>query len=261
MYAAASNQVTATVTETVKAANGNQVLATRQTKRTHNVLGELVSTTEGAEQTGDDAGNQVETRYAYDGAGRLETVTTGDQTTTFAYDAAGNRASVANPNLGATLTAGDGTVSVKFAYNGGELTEREDARGATHYVLRQAGAAHMRGGPRRHGDLGVRPGQRHGAARAPRLRPGHGPDGPRVVRVRRRLRGDVRVQHGRSAGDGDDGDHRRPGRAPTTLTRSHTYDAYGRLSSTTYPLAVTVEHEYNDRGYLCETDARRPRSW
>ena len=36
---------------------------------------------------------------------------------------------------------------------------------------------------------------------------------------------------------------------PTTLTRSHAYDVYGRLSTTTYPSSVTVEHEYNDRGY------------
>ena len=139
MYAAASNGVTATVTETVKAANGNQVLATRQTKRTHNVLGELVSTTEGAEQTDTpEQAKQITTSYVYDGAGRLETVTTDGLTTTFAYDAAGNRESVENPNLGATVTAGAAMatdmVSVKFAYNGhGELTEREDARGATYY--------------------------------------------------------------------------------------------------------------------------------
>ena len=130
-YAAASNRVTATVTETVMAANGNERLAARQTKRTHNVLGELVSTVEGAAEA---ASKQVTTSYVYDGAGRLETVTTGDQTATFAYDAAGNRESVTNPNLGMAVAAGDAMVSVKFAHNGhGELTERTDARGATHY--------------------------------------------------------------------------------------------------------------------------------
>ncbi len=130
-YTAASNKVTATVTETVKASDGTTTKATRKTERTHNVLGELVSTIEGAAEA---ASEQVTTSYVYDGAGRLETVTTGEQTTTFAYDDAGNRKSVTNPNLGATLTAGDRTVSVKFKYNGhGELTEREDARGATHY--------------------------------------------------------------------------------------------------------------------------------
>ena len=38
----------------------------------------------------------------------------------------------------------------------------------------------------------------------------------------------------------------------TTLTRSHAYDAYGRLSTTTYPSSVTVTHEYNDRGYAAK---------
>ena len=40
-----------------------------------------------------------------------------------------------------------------------------------------------------------------------------------------------------------------------TLTRSHGYDSYGRLSSTTYPAgvatdAVKIDYEYNSRGYL-----------
>ena len=53
------------------------------------MLGELVSTTEGAEQTDTpEQIKQITTRYAYDGAGRLKTVTTGGQTTTFSYDAA-----------------------------------------------------------------------------------------------------------------------------------------------------------------------------
>ena len=249
-YAAASNQVTATVTETVKAANGNQVLATRQTKRTHNVLGELVSTTEGAEQTGDDAGNQVETSYAYDGAGRLETVTTGDQTTTFAYDAAGNRASVANPNLGATVTAGDDTVSVKFEYNGhGELTEREDARGATHYGYDKLGrrtCAADRGGtatweydPANGTGLLERRGYDRDTVLTEADDCAFGGDFAETYAYNT----DARLATVTTAII-DDSDS-----ATTTLTRSHAYDDYGRLSSTTYPSAVTVEHEYNNHGY------------
>ena len=57
-----------------------------------------MSTVEGAAEA---ASKRVTTSYAYDGAGRLKTVTTGGQTTTFAYDAAGNRAKAStNPNLG-----------------------------------------------------------------------------------------------------------------------------------------------------------------
>ncbi|MCY4123448.1 MAG: RHS repeat-associated core domain-containing protein, partial [Acidobacteria bacterium] len=40
--------------------------------------------------------------------------------------------------------------------------------------------------------------------------------------------------------------------ATTTLTRGHTYDAYGRLSSTTHPSSVTIAREYNERGYLAK---------
>ena len=40
--------------------------------------------------------------------------------------------------------------------------------------------------------------------------------------------------------------------ATTTLTRSHSYDSYGRLSSTTYPSGVEVDYEYNLYGYLAK---------
>ena len=249
-YTAASNRVTATVTETVMAANGRETLATRKTKRTHNVLGELVSTTEGAEQTDTpEQIKQVETSYAYDGAGRLETVTTGDQTTTFAYDAAGNRASVANPNLGATLTAGNGTVSVKFEYNGhGELTEREDARGATHYGYDKLGrrtCAADRGGtatweydPANGTGLLERRGYDRDTVLTDPASCAFGGDFAETYTYNT----DARLATVTTAII-DDSD------ATTTLTRSHAYDDYGRLSSTTYPSAVTVEHEYNNHGY------------
>ena len=251
MYAAASNGVTATVTETVKAANGNQTLATRETKRTHNVLGELVSTTEGAAEA---ASKRVTTSYAYDGAGRLETVTTGDQTTTFAYDAAGNRASVANPNLGATLTAGDGTVSVKFEYNGhGELTEREDARGATHYGYDKLGrrtCAADRGGtatweydPANGTGLLERRGYDRDTVLTSASTCAFGGDFAETYAYNT----DARLATVTTA-IVDDQDPA----TTATLTRGHAYDDYGRLASTTYPSAVTVEHEYNDRGYLAK---------
>ena len=263
MYAAASNRVTATVTETVKAANGNQVLATRQTKRTHNVLGELVSTTEGAEQTGDDADKQVETRYAYDGAGRLKTVTTGDQTTTFAYDAAGNRASVENPNLGATVAVGNDMaadmVSVKFDYNGhGELTEREDARGATHYGYDKLGRRTCAAG--RGGTATWEYDPANGAGRLERR--GYDRDTVLAEADDCPFGGEFTETYAYS----DDArlktvttsivDDQDPA-TTTTLTRGHTYDDFGRLSSTTYPSsvatdAVTVDREYNDRGYLAK---------
>ena len=261
MYAAASNGVTATVTETVKAANGNQVLATRQTKRTHNVLGELVSTTEGAEQTDTpEQAKQITTSYVYDGAGRLETVTTDGLTTTFAYDAAGNRESVENPNLGATVTAGAAMatdmVSVKFAYNGhGELTEREDARGATYYGYDKLGrrtCAADRGGtatweydPANGTGLLDRRGYDRDTVLTEADDCALGSDFAETYTYNT----DARLETVTTAIVDD-----RDSAAPTTLTRSYAYDVYGRLASTTYPssvatAAVKVDYEYNERGY------------
>ena len=122
--------MTATVTETVKASDGATTAATRKTTRVHNVLGELVSTTEGAERT--KSAERVETRHTHDGAGRLSTDGHRRPDDDVPLRRRGfNRSSVTNPNLGATVTAGGNKVSVKFKYNGhGELTERTDARGA-----------------------------------------------------------------------------------------------------------------------------------
>ena len=251
-YAAASNQVTATVTETVKGSDGTTTKATRKTERTHNVLGELVSTVEGAEQS--DAAKRVETSYAYDGAGRLETVSTGGQTTTFAYDVAGNRESVTNPNLGAAVTAGDGTVSVRFKHNGhGELTEREDARGATYYgydALGRRTCAADRGGTAKWD---------YDQANGTGLLKRRSYDRDTVLTdlsscafggeftETYEYNADARLETVTTSIIDD-------ATATTTLTRSHAYDDYGRLSSTTYPAAVpmdavTVDHKYNDRGY------------
>ncbi|MDE0451531.1 MAG: hypothetical protein OXI90_07170 [Gammaproteobacteria bacterium] len=255
-YAAASNRVTATVTETVKAANGNETLAARKTKRTHNVLGELVSTVEGAEQTHTaERPRHVTTSYVYDGAGRLKTVTTGGQTTTFAYDAAGNRESVANPNLGTTVTAGDAMVSVKFAYNGhGELTERTDARGATYYGYDKLGrrtCAADRGGTatweydQTNGrGLLKRRGYDRDTVRTSASNCPFGDDFAETYTYN----DDARLETVTTSIVDD-------ASATTTLTRRHAYDDYGRLSSTTYPsssmTAVTVGYEYN-RGYLAK---------
>ena len=260
-YTAASNQVTATVTETVKASNGTEA-TTRKTERTHNVLGELVSTVEGAEQPGDDtaegaeqtdadADKPVKTSYAYDGAGRLETVTTGGQTTTFAYDAAGNRESVTNPNLGATVSAGDAMVSVKFKHNGhGELTEREDARGATYYLYDELGrrtcAADSDGTATWEYDLANGTGllERRSYDRDTVLTDpsscAFGSDFSETYTYNT----DARLETVTTAIVDDQT------ATPTTLTHSYAYDDYGRPSSTTYPSSVTVKHEYNDRGYL-----------
>ena len=264
-YAAASNRVTATVTETVMPSSGTMAAATRKTKRAHNVLGELVSTTEGAEQTDADEGAEqtdtdepVETRYAYDGAGRLKTVTTGGQTTTFKYDAAGNRESVTNPNLGATVSAGTDVatdmVSVRFEYDGhGELTERTDARGATYYAYDKLGRRTCAA------DRGGTATWEYDTANGTGLleRRGYDRDTVLTSATSCALGGDFAETYAYNADARlktvttsivDDQDPP----TTTTLTRSYGYDDYGRPASTTYPSSVTVTHKYNEHGYAAK---------
>ena len=179
-------------------------------------------------------------------------MTTGGQTTAFGYDAAGNRASVTNPNLGAAVNAGDGKVSVRFAHNGyGELTERTDARGATYYgydkLGRRACAA----------DRGGTATWEYDPANGKGLLKRRGYDRDRILTDASSCafggefaetyayNADARLKMVTTAIIDDAG-------ATTTLTRGHTYDAYGRLSSTTHPSLVTVAREYNERGYLAK---------
>ncbi|MDE0451526.1 MAG: hypothetical protein OXI90_07145 [Gammaproteobacteria bacterium] len=177
--------------------------------------------------------------------------------TTFTYDAAGNRASVKNPNLGATVNAGDDTnrvpVSVKFAYNGhGELTERTDARGATHYGYDKLGrrtCAADRGGtatweydPANGRGLLKRRGYDRDTVRTSASNCPFGDDFAETYTYN----DDARLETVTTSIVDD-------ASATTTLTRRHAYDDYGRLSSTTYPSsamnAVTVGYEYNEHGY------------
>ena len=194
------------------------------------------------------------TRYAYDGAGRLETVITGDQTTTFSYDAAGNRESVENPNLGATVTAGADMVSVKFEYNAyGELTERTDARGATYYdydALGRRTCAADRGGtatweydPANGTGLLDRRSYDRDTVLTSASSCAFGGDFAETYEYS----DDARLKKVTTSIIDDRGSA-----TPTTLRRSYAYDDYGPPSSTTYPSAVAVKHEYNDRGYLAK---------
>ena len=188
----------------------------------------------------------------------------GDQTATSTYDAVGNRESVENPNLGATVTAGDGTASVKFKYNvHGELTERTDARGATHYGYDKLGRRTCAA-------------DRHGTATWE-----YDPANGTGLLKRRDYDGDTVLTSASSCTFGSDfgemytynADARLAtvttaiiddATATTTLTRSHAYDDYGRPASTTYPAAadaVTVVHEYNEYGYPWKLKHGETVSW
>ena len=144
-------------------------------------------------------------------------------------------------------------VSVKFGYNGhGELTERTDARGATHYGYDKLGrrtCAADRGGtatweydPANGAGLLKRRGYDRDTVRTSASNCPFGNDFAETYTYN----DDARLKTVTTAIVDD-------ANATTTLTRRHAYDNYGRLSSTTYPSsamnAVTVGYEYNEHGY------------
>ena len=189
----AIHRVKATATETVKEADGT-VADTRASERLHNILGELVEATDGAEQTL--SANKVTTTYVYDTSGLLETVTADGVETRFEYDAAGNRDERGEPGHG----DGGRRQEREVRLHGSGSGARADGRtGDDDIRVRPAGPADQPRGPGRdgngHGDVELRPGERQGAAGEPQLRR-HG-----VLR-------DVRVQPGRAAGGGRDHDQR-----------------------------------------------------
>ena len=117
------NRIKATATEQVyqRGRMGTPTkVATRETVSLYNVMGELVSRTEGANEprTTDTATVSM----AYNGAGQPTTYTAAGAVTKHLYDSAGFRERLASPDFG----------RVTFEYNRfGELRERTDGKGTT----------------------------------------------------------------------------------------------------------------------------------
>ena len=225
---AAMNRTTATVTETVARPGGGS--DTRRTRHTYNVLGELVETLEGAEQTL--TAKQATTSFEYDGSGLLETVTAAGVETSFAYDKAGNRTSVTNPAVGTTVSGASAT----FVHSAlGELLSRTDARGATAYEHDRLGRPTRRTHP-------------DGVVAQWSWDPANGKG---LLGVR---------SYG--AGFSETYAYNSDARLRTSTTRivaggrterfdtSYGYDGRGRMSSATHPSDATVSFAYNRRGCL-----------
>ena len=84
------------------------------------------------------------TTFAYDGSGLLETVTAAGVETSFMYDKAGNRTSVANLEMGTTVSGASAT----FVHSAlGEMLERRGARGTTTYAYDLLGRLKRRDDP------------------------------------------------------------------------------------------------------------------
>ena len=151
-----SNRIKATATGTVHKPGGmgaSTFAATRKTVSLYNVMGELVSRTEGANAPmASQATDKTTVTIAYNGAGQPTTHTAAGAVTTFAYDSSGFRTSVASPNFGAVTsrytkfgelysrTDGKGTTTWKYDVLG-RPTKREDPDGAAEWSYDPTGSA------------------------------------------------------------------------------------------------------------------------
>ena len=228
---AASHRVKATVTETVKKENGTES-DKRQSVRLYNILGELVEATDGSDKA---SMEQVTTTYEIDTSGLLKTVTADGVATSFEYDAAGNRTSVTNPDMG---TAAGGK-SVKFEYTGlGQVRERTDGRGTTTYAYDLLGRPTSRVDPAGMGTVTAT--WSYDTADNGKGRLASRSYGGAAFRETYEYNDQARLKKMETSISGTTGPF---------VTR-HAYDGLGRPSTTTYPSGLKVKRGYNARGYL-----------
>ena len=236
-----SNRIKATATETVHkpgSMGASTFAATRKTVSVYNVMGELVSRTEGANAPmASQATDKATVTIAYNGAGQPTTHTAAGSATTFRYDSAGFRDRVTSPNFG----------TVTFEYTKfGELKERTDGKGTKTWSYDALGRATKRRDPDGVAQWFYDPANARGAL-------------------------DRRCHHesatamscdGLSAPDFKEtleyGGNARVSEATTKInagghakTYDHVYTYYddGRLKTAAFPSELTAHYEYNARGY------------
>ena len=227
-----ANQIRATATEEVYKPGSSTAAATRETVSLYNVMGELVSRTEG-HGTADAA----KTGIAYNGAGQPTTHTAdGSVAATFDYDSAGFRESVTSPNFG-TVTS----TYTKF----GELHARADGKGTTTWTYDALGRPTKRKDPDGVAEWRYDPMYADGALDRRCYEKGDNVNGCASLAspdFKEKLR------YGPEA---------RPRRVETTIEErgaseiyyhSYTYRSDGRIETIDYPSELTVRHGYNERG-------------
>ena len=230
-----TSQIKATATEEVYKPGSSTAAATRETVSLYNVMGELVSRTEGANATA--TTDKATVTIAYNGAGQPTTHAADGATTTFAYDNSGFRTGVTSPNFG-TVTS----TYTKF----GELHRRTDGKGTTTWSYDALGRATKRKDPDGVAQWFYDPANARGAL-------------------------DRRCHHESATAMSCDGlsapdfketlaynSNARVREATTKInagghakTYNHVYTYYddGRLKTAAYPSELTAHHEYNARGY------------
>ncbi len=234
------------VTVTEKVYKGSTLDATHIKRSLYNVLGELIETTDGAGSAAS-AKDHVVTTYAYDGSGLLKTATvTGDttantdgttstvtNTTTFEYDLAGARDSVASPNFG----------TVTFEHTGlGQLMKQTDSEGETSYVYDKLGRLTTKKDPDGFARWSYDPANAVGALGSRCYHASDCADLPQPdFRETLTYRTDARLET--STVDIRAGGHVKD------YAHSYTYDTSGRPATVTYPSGLIVRTDYNARGY------------
>ena len=228
-FAATGNTVIVTVTDNVKKADGTSD-GTQVKRSEFNVLAQLEKTTDGYGSS-----SAVETTYSYDALGNMTIAevaggAAGTAMTTFAHDPAGNRTSITGPNIG-TMTSDfnalwqvieqtDNMSQVTtIEYDGiGRLKQRVSIDGTSTWTWDTATNGQGRLASRTNGN-GFTEDYNYNT------------DG-RISSTATKIT---------PIGGGTE----------TSYTTTHTYDTFGRLSTTTYPgSGFVLTRQYNARGYL-----------
>ena len=226
-----ANQIRAAATEEVYKPGSSTAAATRETVSLYNVMGELVSRTEGANATA--TTDKATVTIAYNGAGQPTTNTADGATTTFAYDNSGFRTGVTSPNFGAVTST-----YTKF----GELYSRTDGKGMTTWEYDALGRPEKRRDPDGVAEWSYDPTNAVGALEsrcyerdvtACSATPGFKEtlaynSGARVRQATTKINA---------------GGHAK------TYDHVYTYYDDGRLKTAAYPSELTAHYEYNARGY------------
>ena len=233
-----TSQIKATATEEVYKPGSSTAAAMRETVSLYNVMGELVSRTEGAGATS--STDKATVSIAYNGAGQPTTHAADGATTTFAYDNSGFRTGVTSPNFG-TVTS----TYTKF----GELYSRTDGKGTTTWEYDALGRPEKRRDPdgvaqwsydptNGVGALGSRCYEKDDdAARAVRCDNLTAPDFKETLAYNSNARVRQATTKINAGGHAKTYDH------------VYTYYDDGRLKTAAFPSELTAHYEYNARGY------------
>jgi RHS repeat-associated protein len=229
VYSVSDSKVVERVFDTVKNANGTS--AGNQWKRNeYNILGELTKTTDGYGTS-----TNPSITYTYDANSNVRTAVVnggaaGTTTTTFEYDAAGNQKKIIGPDIGTVTTThtGLGEVRTQTDNKSQVSTYTYDLLGRLNSLVSADGTSSW-----------VWDTATYGAGKL-KSRSNAGFTETYTYFSDGRLE-DVITEITPIGGS-----------TSTNYTTSHTYDTYGRPSTTTYPGGFVLTRAYNTRGYLSQ---------